>query len=186
MSELNMRKRRSWKSDVPGTETIQTQDSGFITLCTGPCNNVQAISVRKKWAEDDGRMPVKKMRFSHPTGHRHMPMEFTTNLSAILVEDLSVALRKTKSSDDGEAPRKETRSSDEHCSDSSNGRTPPTPPEGSFSWPSSSECCMKFPEEGSGEDTGQNFGSASPEEVFKMSTSANTSRGKLTVLHKMT
>lgn len=85
----------------------------------------------------------------------------TTDQSLRITEDPQVEMRKRKASDDGEAPGKRMR-----CSAST----------------SSSDSSVKAVE-----DVSQNFSaSAEEEKIYEMSSSGNTSRGKLIEGNKMT
>lgn len=181
---------------------------------------------------------MKCSNLSNPTEHRHVPVEVrkeqegkrwacvdarpaknqirsdinnsdTSDPSAILVEDLPVALKKRKASDDGEAFRKKMRSSGKCSSGTSDSCIVVT--EGSsqdkpgnichnfarashaevITVSSTMESCIVVKDDSFQENAdsiSHSSAQASPEDVtvFEMASTANMSRGKLIVLHKIT
>nr|XP_046256554.1 serine/threonine-protein kinase pim-2-like [Scatophagus argus] len=158
-------------------------------------DNVQeGVSVRKRRASDDGRMPPKKMRCSNLTN----PSEH----GDVSVKDRISQRGKRKSSVDARPPEKKRRCSIQNGTNSdpsvivveepvverdkrkaSNHNEAPKKKSGAVSWITiSSDTDSSSPSAAnvnkSGGDISLNTSSASPEEerIYEMSSSANTSR----------
>lgn len=177
------------ENKVLGTEV---ENRGKIAYSFDPCNNVQESgSKRKRRSNDNGKLPRKRMRpnITNPTER-----------SDVSVEDRRISV-------DARLPAKKSRSSvnNDNTSDSSGIRVQTKKrkasgdgkvPKKKMKWSkgsSSSESCVTMlsaPESSDGmqlsvssdNSGGRNFGSDSAEEdrVIEMSSSINTSRGKLT------